>query len=105
MAKQLPDMIFSKNKVNILVIHLEGYVEIELKTPDGKLVADAAYIVRKQDGEEIAGKLDESGYAKVVAEGLEGATVEFNMGKSLTKDAFDKIKAANEDGKEAIALS
>ena len=85
MSKQLPDMVFSKNKVNILVIRSDGDVEIELKTPDGEPVAGARYLIRKQDGEEITGKLNDKGYAKIVSENLAGATVEFEEGRALSE--------------------
>lgn len=85
MSKQLPDMVFSKNKVNILVIRSDGDVEIELKTPDGEPVAGAVYLIRKQDGEKITGRLNDNGYAKVVSENLTGATIEFEEGRALSE--------------------
>ncbi len=85
MTKQLPDMVFSKNKVNILVIRSDGDVEIELKTPDGEPVSGASYLIRKLDGEEITGRLNDNGYAKVVSDNLAGATIEFEEGRALSE--------------------
>ena len=75
--KKLPDMVFSKNKVNILVIRTGNALELCLKTPDGKVVAGAVYIIIKADGEEITGSLDEKGQATINAENLNGAMIEF----------------------------
>ena len=88
MTKQLPDMIFAKNKVNILVIRSDGDVEIELKTPRGEPVSGAVYVLIKVNGERITGTLDEAGYAKIVSENLMGATVTFEGHRALTDVEF-----------------
>ncbi|MBV1920036.1 MAG: hypothetical protein KUG73_05100 [Pseudomonadales bacterium] len=93
MTIQLPDMIFAKNKVNILVIRSDGDVEIELKTPSGEPVLGAVYVVTKTDGEKITGKLDDSGYAKIVSENLMGATIVFECGRALTEAEFNTTQA------------
>lgn len=51
-------------KVNVIKGRI-NWIEIELFDEEGKLVADAEYVVVLSDGSEIKGKLDENGYAKV----------------------------------------
>lgn len=87
MAKKLSPKIFAMNKVNILVVDLSGDAMIQLKGPDGEPISGAQYIIRKINGEEITGYLDDKGFAKVESNELEGASVEFSAGKALSEEA------------------
>lgn len=77
MTKQLPKTYFARNKVNILVLDLEGNIQIKLVDDEGEPVPKRKYELHLTNKTIMEGILDDDGYALVSGENLDGAKVMF----------------------------
>ncbi|OUR88875.1 hypothetical protein A9Q81_22875 [Gammaproteobacteria bacterium 42_54_T18] len=96
MTKQLPETQFARNTSNLLVLDLEERFELKLVDEDKKPLANKKYQIRCQDDSLINGELDNTGYALIEGENLEGATVtfpDFDTGDWVSEDDFEKEKS------------
>lgn len=95
MTKQLPETQFARNTSNLLVLDLEERFELKLVNEDKNPLANKKYQIRCKDDSLINGELDNTGYALIEGENLEGATVtfpDFDISDWASEDEFDKWK-------------
>jgi hypothetical protein len=95
MTKQLPKTNFARNTSNLLILDLEERLELKLVDEDKKPFANKKYQIRCKDDSLINGALDNTGYALIEGENLEGATVtfpDFDTDDWVSEDEFEKEK-------------